>query len=711
MTPVPAPGHDEGVPPTLLSWLTTLDADELSTCLRLRPDVLWGVPVADLEDLAERLEHPASVTHAITGLAAPWLAVLEVVTALGDGASVEAVARLLDGSTAPDSHDADVRAVIDGMISAALVVPGQGGVLAVNPGARAVFTAPLAFAPPARALLVGIPATELMKVTRAWGMDVAKRKADLVDAVAGRLADPVHVRRVVSEAEPEVADVLLESVRRALDRARTAVWTADGTEAEPEADDAPTPFDPVAFRRERAAWAWAVEHGLAYPTEPYSTSVTFPAEVFVALAPPRFCVPFRAQPPAVPTAPVPPRSLASAAGGAVTEWLGAAMAVLELVAREPLTLLQSGGVGAREVQRVARSVGATTDDVRLVLEIATAVGLVTASGRSLVAATELAAWRGETPPQRARALLRAWFGLPTIATVDRHADGRTRPALTSLAEVRDPTGIRAVLVSAAADLDDGVGIASTDALVEAVRWRLPLAADPWSPEWVARTWAEAERLGVVVDGACTDIGRAVLRGGPQDLEAVLTSVLPAVQRRALIGSDLTVVVPGSPDPTVVDVLDAVAVREAGGAASTWRLTAASVREALDSGLTADAVLSALRDDRRDRAATRRLPRPRRGASARPSARELRGDGADRRGRGAAGRGADAPGPAAPRPEAGGADRARRHSARTACAHGTALGRVPAGRGVRRREPGGGPARTAPTDGRRRHRSPGRPGRT
>ncbi len=63
-------------PPTLLHWLSTLDADDVARCLRLRPDVQWGVPIADLADLADRLEHPASVSRAVLHLASPWLAVL-----------------------------------------------------------------------------------------------------------------------------------------------------------------------------------------------------------------------------------------------------------------------------------------------------------------------------------------------------------------------------------------------------------------------------------------------------------------------------------------------------------------------------------------------------------------------------------------------------------------------------------------------------------
>ena len=59
---------------------------------------------------------------------------------------------------------------------------------------------------------------------------------------------------------------------------------------------------------------------------------------------------------------------------------------------------------------------------------------------------------------------------------------------------------------------------------------------------------------------------------------------------AIFQADLTVVVPGSPSSAVSTLLDAVADRESRGSATTWRISPASVRRALDAGGTPDAVL-------------------------------------------------------------------------------------------------------------------------
>src|SRR5690625_7069523 len=70
-------------------------------------------------------------------------------------------------------------------------------------------------------------------------------------------------------------------------------------------------------------------------------------------------------------------------------------------------------------------------------------------------------------------------------------------------------------------------------------------------------------------------------------------MLPEVSGHALIGSDQTVLVPGSPDPAVVDLLDIVATREARGVANTWRITPESVRSALDDGYVVEDLIAAL----------------------------------------------------------------------------------------------------------------------
>ena len=62
---------------------------------------------------------------------------------------------------------------------------------------------------------------------------------------------------------------------------------------------------------------------------------------------------------------------------------------------------------------------------------------------------------------------------------------------------------------------------------------------------------------------------------------------------ATFGSDLTVLVSGSPTAQVTTLLDASADRESSGSASLWRFSLASVRRAFDEGSSAAELLSSL----------------------------------------------------------------------------------------------------------------------
>jgi hypothetical protein len=72
----------------------------------------------------------------------------------------------------------------------------------------------------------------------------------------------------------------------------------------------------------------------------------------------------------------------------------------------------------------------------------------------------------------------------------------------------------------------------------------------------------------------------------QRLAAALVELLPPPQTTARFQADLTVVVSGAASAELTELLASCAVRESEGHAVVWRISAASVRRALDSGLDA-----------------------------------------------------------------------------------------------------------------------------
>ncbi|GAA3346189.1 hypothetical protein GCM10020358_56240 [Amorphoplanes nipponensis] len=117
--------------------------------------------------------------------------------------------------------------------------------------------------------------------------------------------------------------------------------------------------------------------------------------------------------------------------------------------------------------------------------------------------------------------------------------------------------------------------------------------------------AGAATLGVTGLGALTSYGRLVqsdepptdsdpLGAGPGGARApgasnavrTLDALLPAPVDHVLVQADLSVVVPGPPEPELAAELDVVAEPESAGGASVYRVTSGSVRRALDVGYTA-----------------------------------------------------------------------------------------------------------------------------
>src|SRR5690606_3257088 len=77
---------------------------------------------------------------------------------------------------------------------------------------------------------------------------------------------------------------------------------------------------------------------------------------------------------------------------------------------------------------------------------------------------------------------------------------------------------------------------------------------------------------------------------PADASAAaraLDALLPKPVDHVMVQADLTVVVPGPPEPTLAAELEVVAEQESGGTASVYRVTEASVRAALDAGYAAE----------------------------------------------------------------------------------------------------------------------------
>jgi len=142
---------------------------------------------------------------------------------------------------------------------------------------------------------------------------------------------------------------------------------------------------------------------------------------------------------------------------------------------------------------------------------------------------------------------------------------------------------------------------SIDAVLARLAWLAPrryLRAAAAGADLLARAaLTEAAELGIVGLDAMTAHGRLLLaeqqhdedddplgiRGEPDALVATLDALLPPPVDHLLVQADLTVIIPGPPEPALAAELAAIADAESRGGATVYRVTPVSVRRALDAG--------------------------------------------------------------------------------------------------------------------------------
>ena len=296
----------------------------------------------------------------------------------------------------------------------------------------------------------------------------------------------------------------------------------------------------------------------------------------------------------------------AAAAGAVIDLLRELDVLLETLGATPISELRSGGLGVREVRRLAKITGIDEARLGLILELAAAAGLIAsglpdpqpAGGEPPYWAPTVAADRfaEASPADRWHLLATTWLDLPARPALigTRGPDAKPYAALSdSLYSTAAPLD-RRLLLGMLAKLPPGAGVDKTTASA-ALIWRRPRWAKRLQPAPVADLLEEAHLLGLVGRGAISTPGRALVDGGLKDGDAdvvdAMAHALPAPIDHFLVQADLTVVVPGPLERYLTEELAAVATVESAGTAMVYRVSEPSIRHALDIGKTADALHS------------------------------------------------------------------------------------------------------------------------
>jgi hypothetical protein len=278
------------------------------------------------------------------------------------------------------------------------------------------------------------------------------------------------------------------------------------------------------------------------------------------------------------------------AAGEVLELLRRMEKLLLLWSEEPAPVLKSGGLGVRDLRKLAREVDLDERGASLLAELAFGAGLVADTATpspEWVPTTQADAFLGGGPANRWTTLATGWLELPRLPGLGGLRDSKDRLLAPLSDDLRRPPAPveRRRILDALAELPPGTGVAPDD-LAAVLAWRAPRRGGRLRDELVRWTLAEATALGLVALGAFSSPGRALLAEGPVVAAKQMLDAMPPPVDHVLVQADHTVVAPGPLETDLAAQINETADVESAGSATVYRVTESSVRRALDAGRTA-----------------------------------------------------------------------------------------------------------------------------
>lgn len=524
--------------------------------------LLAGRKAADIAELREFYDAPEGYPRArladwlgsgpacsavLVALDAFSLQLLETLMVSGAGRRRHHLDAAIDGRASRQQVDA----ALAGLTRRALAWPAGGGQWALNPGLSGALAMPCGLGPAAEELLPGATVVQLANAARLFRVEPAPRKAGLLAQVAALVADGAAVRSAVTRLSPAARGLLarLASPGGALHIGWNAVVPAGGREL--------------------------IDRALLVVVD-YDTGLV-PAEVALALRDGRILIDVTPEPPDVgePVAGEVTGRYAEAVASAVSDLAR----LLSSVSIRPLSQLAGGGVGAKEIRRLAKELHLPEARVSLLLSIAEDVEALERDAAT-VRERPGAAFAALTPAQQ-------WLAMSTSFLTAR--EGYTTRVAFGVGRRGLSREVPPALLLTLVPPDRRLSAADLTVLLS---WRLPRAGllEP-GPDAIA-TLADAEVLGLAVDGVPTELF-TLTTTDPEAAVGAVEQLLPAQAQEVILQADLTATTTGPPAPALARLLDGAAESQTRGHASVWRFTPASVRRHLGAGASGDDLLAAL----------------------------------------------------------------------------------------------------------------------
>ncbi len=589
--------------------------DSLRGLFVARPDLISpGVP--DFAALAARASARVSVQRALERLDRPHMQVLETLhlctnTDTGHSASAAGVKKLIASSTLPA-----VERILLSLQELALVHRAEPPHTASPSAHRQRFYLPVGSLKDVIGIYpagLGRSYTELVRLQPAFAQRVVQIVGELhrsgaaiqpattpmeaALALQHWTASPEALRTVLAKA-PERTTALL---------ARFSNWAMG---AVPQAQ---RKVSVTTEGHDVGPVDWLLARGLLVPLD--AAHVELPHSVGISLRGGAAIDNFSLTPPR-PTLGTTTASLRrNAALGAIAETLRLTGELLHAVREQPLATLRSGGVGIREMRRLADALRVDQHTAAILLEFCALSGLIRLDVDSScwVQAPELE-WLGLPRQEQWLWLVTAWLaserapslvgqpinGAPGGPPNHKAAAATTVNALSAEAQRTDAPVVRKRILeilrelTLEAEAPDGTApVLNAEAVLQRAEWSQPRMARRFS-SLIRGVLAEAEMLGLLGSGALSQLGAAIAAEEPENAMDILGEHLPAALNHVLLQADLTAVAPGYLTPELTKQLLQMADAEGQGPATIYRFSVQSIRRALDAGQDAAAILNFLR---------------------------------------------------------------------------------------------------------------------
>jgi len=256
--------------------------------------------------------------------------------------------------------------------------------------------------------------------------------------------------------------------------------------------------------------------------------------------------------------------------------------LLHNLSDEPPMALRTGGLGVRDLKKIAEHLGIDETCSGFVAELCYLGGLlVIDSDDQILPTSAFDIWLTKSAEERWYSLVVLWLDTSRVSgLIGKISDKNVAPLGPEL----DRAGASLIRRSTLKVLNDNPQLTpDVKSLQEIVKWINPQRANNDYVEWTLR---EAEWLGITGQGALSTFGSNLLNE-KEVLE--IESALPKPVDHILIQADNSAVAPGPLTPELASEMGTIADIESRGGATVYRFSDSSIRRGLDHGKTGDQI--------------------------------------------------------------------------------------------------------------------------